>query len=101
MLVDHTNSTRDGICRVGNLDGLPIEKDLTFIRASQSKEDVHERRLACSIFAKQGMDFSGFDIQINFVVSNDTRITLCDSAHLEPRRRRRWLCNTHRESFVT
>src|SRR5215212_6565047 len=98
MLVDHANAARDGVRRIGDLHGFPVEQDLTFIRAGQSKEYVHEGCFARPVFAKERMDLASLHIQTDFVVGNDTRVPLGDSAHLEPRR---WgLCNAHGESFM-
>src|SRR6266498_4582259 len=98
MLMDHADTTRDGIRRVGDLHWFPVEQNLALIRASQSEEDIHERRLAGTIFAKERMDLPGFHIQTDLVVGYDTRITFGDSAHLEPWRG--GLYNAHGESFV-
>src|SRR6266540_728556 len=98
MLVDHADTARDGIRGISDLHRFPVEQDLALIRASQSKENIHERGLACAVFAKERMDLPGFHIQTDLVVGYDTRITFGDSAHLEPWRG--GLYNAHSESFV-
>ena len=87
VLVNHANSAGDGIRGIGDLDRFSIEQDFAFIRAGQSVENIHERRLARAVFAKQGVDLPGLHIQIDMVVGDDTREALGDSAHLEPWRR--------------
>src|SRR6266540_4480877 len=98
MLVDHADTARDGIRGISDLDRFPVEQDFALIWASQSKEYIHERRFASAVFAKERMDLPGFHIQTDSVVGYDTRVTLGDSAHLEPWRG--GLYNAHGESFV-
>ena len=96
--MDHANPAGDGIRRIGDLHWFSFEQDFSLIGTSQSKKNIHERCLAGAVFAQEGMNLPGFHVQTNLVVGNDTRVTLGDSAHLEPWRGG-WF-NTHGESFV-
>ena len=83
MLVDHANPASDRVRGPSDLDGLAIEQNLPFVRARQSVEDVHERRLAGAVLSEQSVDFAAPHFEIDVIVGDDAGIALGDAAHLE------------------
>jgi hypothetical protein len=41
-------------------------------------QDLHQRRLACTVLAADRMDFALLDREVDVVIRNNTRKTLCD-----------------------
>ncbi|CAB4560410.1 unannotated protein [freshwater metagenome] len=60
-------------------NGLALKRNLSRVRLVGTGCNVHERRLACAVFAEQSVHFAGADFKIDVGQSRDAREALCDS----------------------
>ncbi len=58
VLVHHANAMGDGVTGAVDADLLSPDQDVALIGGIEAVEDVHQRGLAGSILAQQGMYFS-------------------------------------------
>ncbi len=63
MLVDHANAELLRRARRTDLDFAFIEQDLALIQGLIADQALHQRALAGTVFAKQGMHRTGRDAQ--------------------------------------
>ena len=72
MLMNHTYPGGDRLCRRTKIDLSTINDDLSCIRLTDASKHVHESGFAGAVFAKKSVHFSGAQIEINRVVSEET-----------------------------
>ena len=58
----------DGISGTADLHRLAIDQDLARVGHGEAVEDVHQRRLAGAVLAKQRMDLAWAHVEIDAVV---------------------------------
>ncbi len=106
VLVDHANPCADGITGFLNLEALPADQNLPFVRGIESIENVHEGGLAGAVFAQQGVYLAWVQIQVYMIVRQNTGEALSDAAKLEDRfhdhlgSTHRGLCVAHRRAAI-
>src|SRR5680860_777805 len=83
LLVDHTDPRVDTGDRVGDLDLLPVDPDLTLVGLVGTGKDLHERALPGSVLAEKAVHLTGRDAQLRTVVGDRAGKRLPDPAHLE------------------
>ena len=79
----HGNTLAEGIHRVFNLDGLPVNQDLPFIHFIDAEHALHQCALACAVFSHQCMDFAGAKPELYVVKGFYTGECLGNVPHLE------------------
>ena len=65
------------------LTGTPWMEMRAFVRGIQPREDVHERALARSVLAQQGMHFAAAELEVHMLVGHESREVLDDAPHLD------------------
>ena len=60
-----------------------FHKNFAFIAGVIPEENIHQGRLARSVFTQQGMNFPGIDVKINVIVRQYAWKTLHDSTHFQ------------------
>ena len=83
MLVDHADAPRDRVGRAGDRGHLPIEQDLALVGSRQAVQDVHERRLARTVLAEEGVDLVLADDEVDAMQRGEVAEALHDAAHLD------------------
>ena len=97
VLVDHTDAQCVRIVGVADGDLLAVLEDLTLLRLIQAEQHAHQRALACTVLAQQGMDLALSQLQGNVVVGLDARELLGDMEHLD----HKILCQSAHSPFVS
>ena len=70
MLMDHSDPLGNCIQRTGNICILSVQQDPSALEVLHAEEDFHQRRLSCTVFAYQRMDFSFLNHQIYIPVGH-------------------------------
>ena len=83
VLMHHAQSSLDRIERRVKAHRLPAQQNLALVRRIQAVKDIHQRGLACTIFADQRPDFALVDAQINPVIGQYTGEAFGDVAEFE------------------
>ena len=83
VLVHHADPEVDRVARRADLDLVAAQKDLALVGRVEPVEDVHERRLAGSVLAQEGVHLAGRQLEVDLVVRDDSREPLGDAAELE------------------
>ena len=86
FLVDDANAHRFCIAGPTELDGLSIDEQLAIVVGDHPREDFHERAFTRPVFAADGMDFAGHDIERDLVQSPSPAETLADVLDRDDRR---------------
>jgi hypothetical protein len=86
MLVDHADARRHRIARAPEGGRLVVDQDLAVIGLVQPIEDVHQRALAGTVLAEQGVYLTGLDHQIDRIVGNEPAEALGDASQFELQR---------------
>jgi len=81
VLIDHAYAVADGVSGSMEGDGLAVHEDVPSIGPIETGQDAHERGLAGSIFAQQGVYFAPAGREIDAPVGHDTRKGLVDPDH--------------------
>ena len=81
VLMHHPDPGSDGIARSVKLDGLPTDLDPALVRVVEAREDVHQRRLPCSVLTEQSVDLPFGDLERDVVVGHHSGEALRDPAH--------------------
>ena len=68
MLVNHTNSLGNRIGGAGDCGFFLSDKNLAFGGLVKAIQNIHQGGFSGSVFAKQGVDFTFFEGQIDIVV---------------------------------
>ena len=82
MLVNHADVKRRRVVRVADLYLNAILFNNAFLGLVQAEQDTHQCRLACTVLAKQGMDFAAPELKGDVVIRNDAGETLRYIQHL-------------------
>jgi hypothetical protein len=85
--MDHRDTGIDGIARRVEFDRLSEQGDLTLVRPVEAGEDVREGRLAGAVLAEQRVNLAGGGLEVDVLVRDDRRESLCDAPE---RDRWRW-----------
>ena len=83
MLVHHADAEAIGLAGVADVDRLAVDEDLTGVRLVDAHDDIHQSRLARTVFAEQGEDLALMQLEGNIVVGAQAREVLDDPAHLQ------------------
>jgi hypothetical protein len=62
------------------VDLLPEQRDLTFVRPVEAGEDVGQRRLTGAVLAEQCVDLAGSRLEVDVLVRDDRGKPLRDPA---------------------
>jgi hypothetical protein len=79
--MNHSHAPGDGIFGRGKIGFLPFNENFTLITGIIPKKDVHQRRLAGTIFSQQGADFSGIQFKGNIIIGRNIQKILRDGRH--------------------
>ena len=82
VLVDHANPVSNRVERALYLDALPTEVHLALVGLVQAVEHVHERALARTVLAKDGMDRLLLHVEVNAIERLERAKGLRDAMHL-------------------
>ena len=83
VLVDHADAEIDGIGRRSDGDRLAPQMNGALVGRVEPVEDLHQRGLAGTVFAQEGVDGARQHREIDRVVGHDAREALGDTAHLQ------------------
>ncbi len=83
VLVHHADARAHGVAGAGEVHDLVVHQDLAAVGVIETKQDVHERRLARAVFAQQGVYGAWLDRQVDAVVRYEVTELLGDSSQLE------------------
>ncbi len=85
LLIDGADSEPSRPQRAAQIDGPAVEEDLAGVGAHGAAEDLHQRRLARAVLAKNDVHFAGAHLQAGVVQGARAGIALGDPAHLQDR----------------
>ena len=71
MLMNHSQSRRNGIAGGRKADFLPLYKNLPFRRRQHAEQHFHQRGFSRAVLSYQRMDFSPSDLQIDVMVGHN------------------------------
>ena len=80
MLVHHANAGMDGVLGSCEIGRLAVDQDFALVRAVETAENVHQRRLAGTVLPQQAEDLSGTDIEMYVRVGDHRTEALGDAA---------------------
>src|SRR5208283_1462498 len=86
VLVDHAYPGGQGVAGVVESDDLAVDENLAHVGLQEPVEDVHQRRLAGSVLAEQGVDLARLNGEVDAVIGNEAAKTFCDPTQLELQR---------------
>ena len=81
MLMYHSNAQVICIVWIFDLNFLSIFVDLALFRLIQTEQNTHQSGFTCSIFAKQSVDFTFFQLKCDIIICDDSGKTLGYSQH--------------------
>jgi hypothetical protein len=87
LLVNHANAELQRVTRPGDLYLAAADANLAAILAIGTAQDLHQRRFAGAVLAKQHVHFAGVERQVDAGQRHDAREGLPDPPHLEDRAR--------------
>ena len=70
MLVNHADSQVEGVLGRTDVHRLSVHKNLTLVGIIDSRNHIHQRRLAAAVFPQQGKDFSLMYFQGDILVGD-------------------------------
>jgi hypothetical protein len=73
------------LCWIAHAHTLPLPEHLARIGMGYAINDLHQRTFARPVFAQQGVDFAGGDIEVDVVVGQTAGVAFADSAQLQAR----------------
>ncbi len=85
LLIDGADPEPSRSQRAAELDRSAVEEDLAGVGSHRAAEDLHQRRLAGAVFAKDDVHFAGAHVQAGVVQGARAGIALRDPAHLQDR----------------
>lgn len=85
LLMDDADAERLRVARAVDLDMLSKEFDRAAVARVDAGQHLHERRLACAVFADQRHDLALADLQLRVVQRVDAREVFLDTGHSENR----------------
>lgn len=81
--MDHADSLGEGVLRAAkprNARGKPY---LTMIGCDYTAKNLHESRLTRAVFACEGVDFTGADVEVHTIQGKHAGVPLGDSAKFD------------------
>ena len=85
MLKHHRNAQLARLLGVPDVHTLAIKQHVPFIRLGGTVNDLHQRRFASTVFAKNGMGLTWLNTQADAIVGHHRRITFGDAHQLQTR----------------
>src|SRR5262245_25324867 len=85
FLVDDADAKLPGMIRSSYVNALAGKRDLAGVLLNCPAQNLHERRLAGTVFAEEHVHFAWPHLQRDVVQSDDTRKLFADTAHLQNR----------------
>jgi hypothetical protein len=79
VLMDHAQTGCDRIPRRAERNRQAIDPDLALVRSVEPGEDVHERALAGTVLAQEGMNLARPKVEVDVVVGEDAGERLDDA----------------------
>ena len=70
VLVHHADSRVHGVARPGEVLDDIVEQDLALVGLIEAVQDVHEGGLSCAVLAKEAVDLTRFDREVDVVVGD-------------------------------
>ena len=83
MLVNHADARKDRVLRRAEIDAATMHVNLAGVGPVKSVDDIHQRRLARTVFTDEPVDTAGRDGKAQGPVGVDGAETLVDGAQLE------------------
>ena len=83
MLVDHSDSRSHRVARALKILDDSVQHNFATVGGVQPIENIHERRLAGSVFAQQAVDFARFNNEVDVVVCHKGAEPFRDAAELK------------------
>ncbi len=83
VLVHHADAGVHRVAGAGEGLHLVVEQDLALVGLVQAVEDVHQRGLARTVLAEQGVDLAGLHDEVDVVVGDQGAEALGDATKLE------------------
>ena len=71
MLVHHAHARGQRGTRIARRQTLAENLNMAFVGGVMSKQDIHQRGLACAVFAQQGNDFALPQIKADRVIGGE------------------------------
>ena len=87
LLMNEADAVLGRTPRVLDRDRLPIQQDFSGVGAILAGEHLDQGRLACTVFADQGVDLAGADHEADVVDGKRSRERLGDASQLKDGRR--------------
>ena len=87
MLMDHADPGSDRILRAGDPTGLALDLDGAGVGLIEAVENVHQGRLAGTVFTNDAVNRPRRDHQVDVLVGVDRAEVLVDPPQLDRRRR--------------
>src|SRR5437867_8046212 len=75
MLMDHADATCHGVSRAGKTHRSAPHDNISLVWPGEAIEDVHQRRLPCTVFSQQGVDLATDELEVHVIVGRDPRKT--------------------------
>src|SRR5690606_674096 len=83
VLVHHADAGGHRVARAGERDGLTVDDDLTAVGLVQPVQHVHQRALAGTVLAQDGVDLARLDDEVDRVVGDERPERLGDPPQLQ------------------
>jgi hypothetical protein len=83
VLEHHADAEPARVRRIGDHDLLSFPLHASFGRCGDAVDDLHQRRLAGTVFAEYRVYLARFDRKVDAVVGDDTRVDLANPGELE------------------
>ena len=96
VLVHHADAKRVRVVGIPDGDLLAIFEDLALFRLIQAEQHAHQRALACTVLAKQGVYLTFTQLQGDIIVCLNARKFLGNMEHLD----HKVLCQSAHSPFV-
>ena len=81
--MNHSDLVLKRVLRGTNHDFFPVNQDLAFIRIIDSRDHVHQGRLAAAVLTENRQDLSLVHIQIHMVIRDHRAESFGDPPHLK------------------
>lgn len=92
MLEHHADAQAAGLGRIAQGDALALPVHVPRVGVGDPVDDLHQGTFAGAIFTEQGVDFSGFNAQVNAIVGQAAGVSLADAVQLQA-----WRCSGDRD----
>src|SRR5690606_39170322 len=83
MLMHHSDARLGGLAGRVKRNRPTVQADGAAIGPDQTRDDVHQRRLACAVFAQNAHHLAPPDVETYLVVGNKASVSLGDAIELQ------------------